>query len=704
MPNNTSQPAYFAVLQGRKPGIYLNWADCEQNIKGFPGAMYNIFHSFDQAHDFLNHPFNAGPINDGLLIKQQMSVEDIQLSTANSIMSADQTPNSKKETMPVVFATQELGASSMFNKRGSLFLPKRVKRSRSVENEDDKRRIKLLTTTNKPQHIVVDVSSQDDDSDDTSKTPSKPTIVPPTAIVSKDATVGKKLTKNSKLESSQKDETASSTTTILNDASIHSTITSKVKTPENTMVTNQQPENLQPGDPQKATIDIASTTSSTIMKEDALSIALSITSPTIAMISKRTAVPKQRPEEDSQSKPEKDIVNIATATTSTSIVSDPEITISDASSNSEVPEQMVEENEDEDENNGQLHQEPNNVESETNHYKQRIAPEKLIDIDQLLKRVRTSPTVSSPPKETNTLNWEDDYRQDLEERKGVGLADFSQHRIFMEGGARKLDKLVQFHLVNDETLQKQPRQQEEMEQLGKSQAEQEEFDQRLEVWKRKNYLQKQVQEHKLRGQQEQLHRNQNQVNVFSSSKSCNQEESKPSHNEFMITNADDDTVEEDKLTDDDITTTIDQTTTAVEEDKITITNTDDDTTTNYYITAEQDIMTLEEDTSSFDNYTKTGYHKPTTHTKNHDSSTIMKSNTTSLSLSQSILSVKESLQQRVKDLKEVKKEANATVIQVMTWLKECAENDWITAEGESLNDNDLEEIMLEVVEIRKSQK
>ena len=31
---------YYAVKEGRVPGVYTTWAECEAQVKGYPGADY----------------------------------------------------------------------------------------------------------------------------------------------------------------------------------------------------------------------------------------------------------------------------------------------------------------------------------------------------------------------------------------------------------------------------------------------------------------------------------------------------------------------------------------------------------------------------------------------------------------------------------------------------------------------------------------
>jgi ribonuclease HI len=40
---------YYVVWKGRQTGIFTSWADCEKQVKGFPGAQYKSFDSLKEA-------------------------------------------------------------------------------------------------------------------------------------------------------------------------------------------------------------------------------------------------------------------------------------------------------------------------------------------------------------------------------------------------------------------------------------------------------------------------------------------------------------------------------------------------------------------------------------------------------------------------------------------------------------------------------
>ncbi len=45
---------YYAVGEGRKIGVYETWAECESQVKGYSGALYKKFSTYEEAVDFIN--------------------------------------------------------------------------------------------------------------------------------------------------------------------------------------------------------------------------------------------------------------------------------------------------------------------------------------------------------------------------------------------------------------------------------------------------------------------------------------------------------------------------------------------------------------------------------------------------------------------------------------------------------------------------
>ena len=63
---------FYAVKQGRKPGVYDTWAQCEEQIKGFSGAKYKKFTSLKEAEIF------AGIFDDKNNMDKDMEFEKVR--------------------------------------------------------------------------------------------------------------------------------------------------------------------------------------------------------------------------------------------------------------------------------------------------------------------------------------------------------------------------------------------------------------------------------------------------------------------------------------------------------------------------------------------------------------------------------------------------------------------------------------------------
>jgi ribonuclease HI len=48
---SSKKKKYYVVWQGHEPGVYDSWAECQQQVKGFPNAKYKAFKSRKAAKD-----------------------------------------------------------------------------------------------------------------------------------------------------------------------------------------------------------------------------------------------------------------------------------------------------------------------------------------------------------------------------------------------------------------------------------------------------------------------------------------------------------------------------------------------------------------------------------------------------------------------------------------------------------------------------
>lgn len=50
---------YYVVWQGRKPGIFTTWAECEKQVKGFAAAQFKAFDSLKEAESAYRSNYEA---------------------------------------------------------------------------------------------------------------------------------------------------------------------------------------------------------------------------------------------------------------------------------------------------------------------------------------------------------------------------------------------------------------------------------------------------------------------------------------------------------------------------------------------------------------------------------------------------------------------------------------------------------------------
>lgn len=85
----------YAVLRGRKPGVYSTWAECEKQVKGFPNAAFKSFSTVVEALEWIgNGEKERGEIGKAGSTKGRQS--NFTGSSAGSVLKAATQSNSVK--------------------------------------------------------------------------------------------------------------------------------------------------------------------------------------------------------------------------------------------------------------------------------------------------------------------------------------------------------------------------------------------------------------------------------------------------------------------------------------------------------------------------------------------------------------------------------------------------------------------------------
>lgn len=65
---------YYAVKKGKIPGIYETWKDCEEQVKGYSGAEYKKFSTYEEALSFVSDEKEQIEISEESQLKESEAI------------------------------------------------------------------------------------------------------------------------------------------------------------------------------------------------------------------------------------------------------------------------------------------------------------------------------------------------------------------------------------------------------------------------------------------------------------------------------------------------------------------------------------------------------------------------------------------------------------------------------------------------------
>lgn len=86
---------FYAVRNGRVPGVYMTWADCEKQVKGFGGAIYKSFPTEAEARAFVE---NSGLSLSDFMSASKSEPKSVQNATPKSISSKSISSSSRAQS------------------------------------------------------------------------------------------------------------------------------------------------------------------------------------------------------------------------------------------------------------------------------------------------------------------------------------------------------------------------------------------------------------------------------------------------------------------------------------------------------------------------------------------------------------------------------------------------------------------------------
>ena len=81
--NKAQKPKFYAVVKGRKSGIFPSWDECKEHVNEYPGAVFKGFKSHEECEKYLRENkdiVEEKPMAKPLLEPDDYNTEDLQLS------------------------------------------------------------------------------------------------------------------------------------------------------------------------------------------------------------------------------------------------------------------------------------------------------------------------------------------------------------------------------------------------------------------------------------------------------------------------------------------------------------------------------------------------------------------------------------------------------------------------------------------------
>jgi len=88
---------FYAVANGRTIGIFLNWNDCNNSVKGYKNASYKKFDTKEEAEDFIQSNNNIGEASEVKIKKQNLITSFLETTNSKENKKDNKIESKEKE-------------------------------------------------------------------------------------------------------------------------------------------------------------------------------------------------------------------------------------------------------------------------------------------------------------------------------------------------------------------------------------------------------------------------------------------------------------------------------------------------------------------------------------------------------------------------------------------------------------------------------
>jgi len=88
---------FYAVANGRTIGIFLNWNDCNNSVRGYKNASYKKFNTKEEAEDFIQSNNNIGEASEVKIKKQNLITSFLETRNSKENKKDNEIESKEKE-------------------------------------------------------------------------------------------------------------------------------------------------------------------------------------------------------------------------------------------------------------------------------------------------------------------------------------------------------------------------------------------------------------------------------------------------------------------------------------------------------------------------------------------------------------------------------------------------------------------------------
>lgn len=127
---------YYAVKEGKAPGIYTSWEECKKQVHGYSGAIYKSFKTKEEAEQFVSGETERQPVETVICQSKTNPLQNKDCLSPDTISLKEHIVTSNKEAVAYVDGSYNVATKEFSYGVVMFFQGEELHFSEKVEGED----------------------------------------------------------------------------------------------------------------------------------------------------------------------------------------------------------------------------------------------------------------------------------------------------------------------------------------------------------------------------------------------------------------------------------------------------------------------------------------------------------------------------------------------------------------------------------------